>query len=200
MKRTMVLVAGMMAGAVVFAQERHGEHGGHHSKQNLKEVLMLDEAQEATIRSLNKKYAAEFAAIRHDSAQTREQKREELGKLREKREKEINAVLTPEQKAKRKAQMESRKAKGNARTQKIREMHQKERAELGLSAEQETQLKQARKKFASERAALNRKSKAEYKKLETEYNRQLKSFLSEDQLKKLEMKKERRSKSNRKNR
>ncbi|MCW5910612.1 MAG: hypothetical protein KIT62_06030 [Cyclobacteriaceae bacterium] len=178
MKKSMMLVAGMIAGAVVFAQENQGERRGHSPRESMKNVLMLDETQDATIRSINKKYAEDFAVLWHDSTQSREEKRQEIKSLRDKREKEINAVLTPEQNEKWKAHKEARAAQQKERMKKaIEKRDARMKAELSLTDEQAEKLKAARKDYAEKTA-----------KLKAEHDAKVKSILTDEQLKKMKAK------------
>jgi hypothetical protein len=64
MKKSMLLVAGMMASAIVFAQGNEGERKGHSPRESMKEVLMLNDEQHSTIQNINKKYADDFSTFK----------------------------------------------------------------------------------------------------------------------------------------
>ena len=178
MKKSMLLVAGMMASAIVFAQGNDGERKGHSPRESMKEVLMLNDEQHSTIQNINKKYADDFSTLRRDSTQSREEKRDEMKTLRDKREKEINAVLTPEQNAKWKAHKEARVAQQKARMKKVAEGRDaKMKAELTLTDEQANKLKAAQKEHADKVA-----------KLKVEHDAKVKTILTDEQYKKLKAK------------
>ena len=116
--------------------------------------------------------------MRRDSTQSREEKRDEMKTLRDKREKEINAVLTPEQNAKWKAHKEARVAQQKARMKKVAEGRDaKMKAELSLTDEQANKLKAAQKEHADKVA-----------KLKVEHDAKVKTILTDEQYKKLKAK------------
>ncbi len=172
MKKSMLLVAGIMASAIVFAQGNEGDRKGHSPRESMKEILMLNDEQHSTIQNINKKYADDFSTLRRDSTQSRLEKREEMKTLRDKREKEINAVLTPEQNAKWKAHKEARMKQASERRD------AKMQAELSLTDEQANKLKAAKKEHADKVA-----------KLKVEHDATVKTILTDEQYKKLKAKK-----------
>lgn len=179
MKKSMLLVAGIMASAIVFAQGNEDERKGNGPRESMKEVLMLNDVQHSTIQNINKKYADDFSTLRRDSTQSREEKREEMKTLRDKREKEINAVLTPEQNAKWKAHKEARVAQQKARMKQAGERRDaKMKADLSLTDEQASKLKAAQKEHADKVA-----------KLKVEHDAKVKTILTDEQYKKLKARK-----------
>lgn len=179
MKKSVLLVVGIIASAIVFAQGNEGERKGNSPRESMKEVLMLNNVQHSTIQNINKKYADDFSTLRRDSTQSREEKREEMKTLRDKREKEINAVLTPEQNTKWKAHKEARVAQQKARMKQAGERRDaKMKADLSLTDEQANKLNAARKEHADKVA-----------KLKVEHDAKVKTILTDEQYKKLKAKK-----------
>lgn len=203
MKKSMMLVMGMMASAIVFAQGNQEGHkrGGRH--ESMKTVLSLDEKQDAAIRDINKKYADEYAELKKDSVQTREEKRKAGQALHEQRKNEIASVLTPEQNTKWKAHKEAQAAKRKEQVKLTAEKRDaKLKADLSLSDEQAAKIKTARTKFAEKAKTLRKDGKHDkeaFKKLRTGYDAEVKSILSAEQYQKWSaMKAERKNKSGRK--
>lgn len=179
MKKSVLLVAGIIASAIVFAQGNEGERKGHSPRESMKEVLMLNDVQHSSIQNINKKYADDFSTLRRDSTQSREEKRKEMKTLRDKREKEINAMLTPEQNAKWKAHKEARVAQQKARMKQAGERRDaKMKADLSLTDEQASKLKAAQKEHADKVA-----------KLKVEHDAKVKTILTDEQYKKLKARK-----------
>lgn len=199
MKRTMIVLSAlMMLSSLIFAQKKerhHGQREGHLEK--LKTELSLTDAQYASIKGINKKYAEQFSQIRKDSVTTRKDKHTTLKGLREKRQSEINSVLSPEQKTKLETLKKQREEK--------RKEHQKVRAEeretqliskLSLTDDQAAKLKAENKSFFEKAMALRSSNdkeanKAEMKKLRKDHESSVKSILTTEQFSKWkEMRKE----------
>jgi Spy/CpxP family protein refolding chaperone len=192
MKRTMIVLGAlMMLSSLIFAQKKerpHGQREGH--LERLKTELSLSDAQYASIKGINKKYAEQFSQIRKDSVTTRKDKHTTLKGLREKRQSEINSVLSPEQKTKLETLKKQRAEK--------RKEHQKARAEkhgaqminkLSLTDDQAAKLKAENKSFFEKVLALrssNNKeaNKAEMKKLRKDHEDAVKSILTTEQFSK----------------
>ena len=192
MIRTMfVLSALMMLSSVIFAQkkDRHrGQREGHLEK--LKTELSLSDAQYASIKGINKKYAEQFSQIRSDSVTGRNEKHTTLKGLREKRQNEINSVLSAEQKTKleklKKERAEKRKEHQKARAEKHEAQVIKD---LSLTNDQATKLKAENKSFFEKAETLrsshdNDVKKAEMKKLRKDHEAAVKSILTTEQFSK----------------
>jgi len=186
MKKSLLLVAGMMAGSILFAQDHQGHKRGQY--ESMKTVLSLDEKQDAAIRDINKKHADEYAVLKKDSAQTRDEKKKAGHAIQEQRQKEISAVLTPEQNAKWKAH---RKAQAAQRKEQMKQAMEKRdaklKADLSLSDDQATKMKAADKDFAEKARALGKngqRDKAEFKKLKADREAKIKTILSTEQYQK----------------
>lgn len=202
MKKYVMLVAAMMMSIFIFAQKSEPRHKGQHGQnENMKEVLSLDDAQYASIKDINKKYAAKRHELRTDSALERDKKFQEGKALHQEQQKEVKAVLTPEQNTKWEAYKKERMEKRKANMKEGIEKHDaKLKAELSMTDEQASKMKAAR-------AELGKKMKAQHKDGKTDkeatknardtYQSQVKSILDENQFNKwTEMKKEMRKQHN----
>ena len=192
MKKTMiVLIALMMLSSIIFAQkkDRHrGQREGHLEK--LKTELSLSDTQYASIKGINKKYAEQFSQIRKDSVTDRNEKHLTLKALREKRQNEINSVLSGEQKTKfeklRKERAEKRKEHQKARAEKREAQVIKD---LSLTDDQAAKLKEENRFFFEKVKALRsandkEASKADRKKLRKDHEAAIKSILTTEQFSK----------------
>jgi Spy/CpxP family protein refolding chaperone len=186
MKKSLLLVAGMMAGSILFAQDHQGHKRGQY--ESMKTVLSLDEKQDAAIRDINKKHAEEYAALKKDSAQTRDEKKKAGHAIQEQRQKEISAVLTPEQNAKWKAHRKEQTAQRKEQMKQAKERRYATlKADLSLTDEQATKLKAASKDFAEKARALAKNSqrdRAEFKKLKADREAKMRNILSAEQYQK----------------
>lgn len=191
MKYRLILGVWMVATTTLFAQHRQKNFHNHSSHQTdwMKKELALDDTQYATVKGINKKYADEHGVIRRDTIMSREEKAESLKTLRTKRQKEIGAVLTPEQNSKwqtiRKERVEKRKTQQQTR----RGDYLKK--ELSLTDEQEQKIESARKESRDkliqlrENNKLSREEKQnEMKKIRDAHESSLKVILDEQQFKK----------------
>lgn len=190
MKKSLMVVAGLMLGISLFAQERN------YDKQSMKTVLSLDETQDVAFQEISKKYAEQYKVLR-------EEQHKAFRVLHEQREKEIAALLTPEQTAKLKAHKEQKAAQHKERMQKAMEQRDaKLKSTLSLTDQQAESLKAARKEFGEKAAALRasgKKDKASFGKLKGEHDARIKSILSAEQYQKWsEMKKDGRKRHARK--
>lgn len=192
----------MLTATTMFAQHRqknfHGRSG--HQADWMKKELALDDAQYATIKGINKKYADEHAVIRRDTTISREEKAESLKTLRTNHQKEISAVLTPDQKNKLKSLKEERAEKRKAHQQSRRGDYLKK--ELSLTDEQMQKIEAARKtsrdnlsKLWENNTLSGEQKRSEVKKIQNEHEAAMKSILDEQQFKKWqELKSKQRSK------
>jgi len=138
--------------------------------------------------------------LKKDSTQTRDEKKKAGRAFQEQRQKEISAVLTPEQNAKWKAHRKEQAAQRKEQMQQAREKRDaKLKVDLSLSDEQATKTKTADKDFAEKALALGKndqRDKAEFKKLRAEREAQIKNILSAEQYEKWSaMKKEKKGKN-----
>ncbi|HEY0744311.1 MAG TPA: Spy/CpxP family protein refolding chaperone [Chryseosolibacter sp.] len=186
MKKSMIVLSALMImGSAVFAQttEKQRQHGEGHLEK-LKSELALTDAQYGSIKSINQKYRAEFSELRRDSLQERTQKHLALQKLRDDRKKEIDAVLSAEQKTKlevlQKARVEQRRKIMRSRTEKRQEIMIKE---LSLNDDQAKKVTDANRLLIEKLSAIREKSgnKDELKKARQEHEATIQSILTDEQ-------------------
>ncbi|MBL0744744.1 hypothetical protein [Chryseolinea lacunae] len=189
MRTRVMLIAAMLTSSVIFAQHKssHMHHKGGDASETMKKVLSLNDTQYATIQGIDKKYAAKFSDLRNDSAQARDTKRTEFGKLKAARESEINGVLTPEQKTKWTTYKKEEASKHKARRQEHAEKNEARlKEQLSLSDEQFAKVQTTNKDFRTkfEAAHKDKKDKAEIEKLKTDHDAAMKAILTPQQFEK----------------
>jgi hypothetical protein len=193
MKKGLMMIMLVMISAITFAQSHRGGQRRHGDGQieKMKTDLELSDTQYATIKEINKKYAAKHNALRGDSA-AQSGKHIALNALRQEKDKEIQGVLTPEQKTKwetfKAQRTEARKAKSKERLEK----HEaKMKLELSLSEEQFAKMQAVNKTFREKVMQLkaqspneNFRGNSEFQQIKNEHDVAIKTILSEDQFKK----------------
>jgi Spy/CpxP family protein refolding chaperone len=193
MKNAMFIVA-MMTSTVIFAQSKASDPGERAIRQTerMKSILLLDDAQYASIKGINQKYAEKHSAFRNADTADREQKQKTMRDLQRERENEISAVLSPEQKTKwdahKKEQMENRQKS----TGKKSSTHgERMKTELALSDEQFNKVQELNGDFKNRVNQLRNsgegdeaRRKIEYQKIKTERDAALKNILSPEQYEK----------------
>ncbi len=208
MKKSIMMIGLMLLGSMVFAQHKEHNQKERATKQSekLKSELSLNDDQYATIEGIQEKYASKHDALRNDSTAERGNRLETLRTLRLKKEKEIEAVLTPEQKSKWKTLREERSAKRIIeREDRIKKHEQNLTSELKLSDDQVTKVDEANKQFRDKLSILRRESKegmeaekADRHKIRTEHDAAIKAILTDEQFSKWSsMKREKKSRPSR---
>lgn len=194
MKKSLMLGVWMMAATLVMAQPRSKDahqHSGRNAEK-MKTELSLDDEQYASIKKINEKYAGRHLMLRRDSTLERDQKLVEMKALRADRKKEVDAVLTPDQKTKWAAYREARAEKIKSRMSERQARHAGRMKEaLSLTDEQQARMKAARETFKekAEEARNNpnfseTEKRSEIKKLKSVHEETVKSILTEEQFKK----------------
>ncbi|HYF69660.1 MAG TPA: hypothetical protein VD884_16060 [Ohtaekwangia sp.] len=195
MKRQGILVMLILMSAMLYAQssEKDGNNrGSQHRLERMKSTLNLNEAQYQQIATLHEKYAAERRSNPEDAVSADEKKKI----FRENRaayEKELNAILTPEQAEKWKAIKAERREKMKERNESFRKvrnpMHLK--TSLGLTDEQTEKIKSLNTAQKNQIEALRKsgtdaktEKRDDWKKIRTDYNNGMKQILSPDQFSK----------------
>jgi Spy/CpxP family protein refolding chaperone len=185
----MIVLGALMISSVMFAQtkEKH-RHGGEARLEKFKSELSLNDAQYASIKGINKKYAEQFSQLRKDSTANKTEKHVAVKELHNKREKEINAVLTADQKTKyetlKKERNEKRKAQIKVRAE---ERTAQVAKELSLTDDQAAKIKDANKAFMEKAKALRESNndkaanKEEFGKLRKEHESTIQSILTTEQ-------------------
>jgi hypothetical protein len=192
MRRSMIVLSAlMMISSVMFAQQKNkAAHGARLEK--MKSELSLNDTQYASIKGINKKYAEQISKIKKDSTSNKTEKHSAVKTLREQKAKEVNAVLTADQKTKyEKLKQERRDKRMAERTARANEHQAKLTKDLGLNDDQALKVKDANKAFIQNVKALRERSgeskvanKEEIKKLRKEHEATMKSLLTDAQFKK----------------
>jgi hypothetical protein len=186
MKKSLIMVMLVMVGAVTFAQShRRGyEKHGNGQIEKMKTDLALNDTQYAAIKNINEKYAAKQATLKMDSSA-----HETFKALHQEKDKEIQAVLTPEQKTKwetfKVQRNETRKRKV---TERLEGNDARMKSDLSLSDDQFTKMQAANKSFREKVKTLKGQSSGEqlrdnpeFKKLKTDHDAAVKNILTEEQ-------------------
>jgi hypothetical protein len=189
MKRGLVFIVAMMIGTIVFAQGAKPGMKDEGRLEHMKTVLSLNDSQYASIKDINKKYDQRRTALKSQTP-AGQANYEVMRSLRDEKRKEVESVLTPEQKTKwetyRKEQAEKRKAlgknhgKGHADRMKT---------ELGLSDEQAIKMQEVHTSFRSEIQKMNiekgdRKNNEAFQKAKADHDAAVKSILTTEQYQK----------------
>ena len=190
MKKDLILVAVMMVSTIIYAQSGH-EHGKKRGDvtEKMKKELSLNDTQVQSIKSIEAKYHEKQMALRKDSSKGKDQKMESMKSLRLEQSKEVNAVLTAEQKAKWESYRKAEFEKGKARmTEAGQKFEQKIKTDLALTNDQFTKFQAENTTFRQKLTDLHKdkrdSSKEAFKKLKAEHDAKLKSIFSADQYQK----------------
>ena len=186
-----------MAGTIVLAQEKGRGHQRDVADDMRKELSLSDD-QVARIKSIDESYRARFHDLRIDSTTTKEQRMKSMHSLGDARRKEINGVLTEQQKETWNAHQTARRDEHRAHSQKVTEDRAlKLKSDLGMSDTQFSKFQDANKTFTEKAMKLKQQSMSDdsrkdaFRKLRNDYDKSVKSILSKDQYKKWsEMKKD----------
>jgi uncharacterized membrane protein len=189
MKRGLVFIVAMMIGTIVFAQERKPGMKDDARLEHMKTVLSLNDHQYASIKDINKKYDERRKAFKSQTPEG-QANHEAIRSLRGEERREVEAVLSPEQKTKweiyRKEQAEKRKALGESHR---RERAEKMKTELGLSDDQAKKMQELHSSFRSEIQKMNiekgdRKNNKAFQKAKAEHDAAVRSILTPEQYQK----------------
>lgn len=205
MKKHLVLIAFAMAGTIAFAQEKG--KGRHHRDVagEMKKELSLNDDQYERITKIDESYRAKFHDLRIDSARSKEDKMKAMKSLGEARKKEVEGVLTPEQRSAWQEHQAARRDERRAHSDKVaNDRALKIKSDLSMSDKQFEKFEKANQDFRQKAKALRNKSandksltdeqrKAEFKKLRSAYEKEMRSILNKEQYRKwTDMKNERR--------
>jgi Spy/CpxP family protein refolding chaperone len=178
--------------------ERDGRHGGRHHKEFFQK-LNLSEEQKAKFKALNESFRKQMGELKKKDDITVKEWKGRMKTLRDDHKTQIKSVLTSEQKA----QMEKmRQERGEKRKASAEERAQRMKTRLGLSDEQTAKMKASREEMTQKMKALREnkslsddQKKEQFRELREKQKANMKSILTEEQLKKL---KERKHKGSRK--
>lgn len=186
MKKLLMTTAALAFSAMLFAQRGPVDPSARAAKQTdrMKEVLSLNDAQYATVKGINEKYAQKTATIRRDSSSDF---RATMQSIHAERRKEIESVLTSEQKEKWTKHQEEMRTKVKQRHTHKRGGREEMQKSLGLSNEQVGKLDEARKSFGEKTSAIKKSSasedekKGQFKQLWSEHDNTVKQILTAEQ-------------------
>jgi hypothetical protein len=193
MKQIVAAFAMLMSVTLLAQKPVSPEEKGLKQADRLRTELQLNEQQYASVRTINQEYAKQVGDVRKNEAIEKKAKHNQVKELKNEREKEISAVLTPEQKVKweklRAENKEKKKAKVKERRQNIEA--------LNLSDDQKVRLKETQQAFKAKARALKEEQKASkserkgaMKLLKVERDSEVRKILTADQFAKWkEMKK-----------
>lgn len=196
MKRYLMLSVAIMTSSLVFAQHRGGEKRREDMSEKMKTELSLTEAQYASVKGINEKYHDRFVSIRRDST-TKESKLQMIRTLQKDREKEIDAVLTPDQKLKWASLTAEHKEKEHEHMKMAAEKYESGlKADLSLTDEQFSKVQSAGKSFREKLQAIHSMQdasedvrKAEFEKARSDYEETMKNVLNPEQFQKWQKRK-----------
>ena len=175
-------------------QKKSPEEKAKVMTERLAEEVGLNETQKIEIEKINAQYISDMKAIKADESKDEDQKREAFKELRQNHKTQVEAQLTEEQKAKLSAAREERKdAPKLTPEEKAAKKTEKMKAELGLSEEQAAKIGDLNQTVALKIAAIkNDESMTPERKKQfiqgnkKDYQKALKTILTQDQMKKYE--------------
>jgi Spy/CpxP family protein refolding chaperone len=188
MKKQVILIVALTMSTLVYAQ--HKGSGHHHDKlsDKMKTELSLNDTQYAAIKSIEEKYGKQHTSLRKDSTKAKDEKFKAMKALRDEKQKEIDAVLTPDQKSKWVAYQQAQMQKRNEHMQKAGERYEeKMKTDLSLSNEQFDKVKAANKTFIEKLSQLRKEGqpdadrKSAVKEIREEHESSMKSILTPEQ-------------------
>jgi hypothetical protein len=191
MKKSIMLGVWIMAATLLVAQPHPKNLHRNADKQveKMKTELSLNEVQYASIKNITKKYADRQRLLGQDSTLARTEKSRKHASLRTDREKEINAVLTPEQKTKWSAYKDRQAEKRKGRIAESQKKHAARlKSVLSLSDEQQAMMQDAEETFKQRALQIRDESKDDsheaIRKLKADHEATVKTILDENQFKK----------------
>jgi len=165
----------------------HAKERAHHKKQLAN--LNLSEEQKGQLKSLNEEHHKKMEELKKQDNITVKESRDRMEKLRKEHHEKFQALLTPEQKA----QIEKNKEVQKARMDEMNKKRgEKLKTVLGLSDEQSAKMETNRKQMGEKMRAIredkslsDEQKKEKTKELMKQQKENMKSILTEEQLKKL---------------
>jgi flagellar hook-associated protein FlgK len=175
----------VMMATTLFAQRQDHSKNREGHAEGMKTVLMLSDDQYASIKGIRQKYRGKYKETVIDTSTAH--KRAAIKTLQEERQREVEAVLTPEQKTRWTVFKAERAEKRAERRKSTVDKRQRQLTrELDLSAGQAEKMKQANATFREKTESLRQSSNvsadnAEMKKIRSEYKAAVKAILTEQQ-------------------
>lgn len=198
MKKSMIFLGLMIASTVMFAQRRMDPmERAAKQAERMKTELGLDEVQYNSVKAINEDHAAKLKKVWADSSLSKETKQQQMKSLHNERETALKKVLTEEQHKKLVANRSDQRSKHGARMAKHRgDFAERMQKELSLTDEQTEKVKTINREFGQEFRTLRNDStmpkednKARMKQLRDDYQKKLKTILTEEQFDKWEKQK-----------
>jgi len=198
MKKIMLVVAiGLFAAVSVQAQEiperKDGGYRPHakermHGKREMAD-LNLTEEQKAKFKEIRKDQMQQMEDLKKQDNITVKESRERMEKIRKDHQEKFQSILTADQKA----QIQKSKSEQRAKMADMgKKRAERMKTELGLTDEQSAKMQQNRKELGDKMKALHEdkslsddQKKEKMKELHKQQKENMKSILTEDQLKKL---------------
>lgn len=186
-----------MAGVIVFAQEKDRRANRRDVAGEMREKLSLTNDQYERIKGIDESYRSRFHDLRVDSTKAKSDRMKAMRSLGDARRKELEGVLTDEQKTRWEADQVARRENYRAHSHKVADDRAvRIRQELSLSDKQFEKFEKANQHFRTQASELKRKQlsdeerKTGFNKLKKEHDSSMKSILSRQQYKQwTEMKK-----------
>jgi hypothetical protein len=188
MKKSIMLGVWMMAATLLVAQHhsKSPERNAEKQAEKMKTELSLNDVQYASIKNITEKYADKQRVLGQDSTLARSEKSRKHESMRTDREKEINAVLTPEQKTKWSAYKDKQAEKRRERIAESQVKHAaRQKSVLSLSDEQQAKMQGAEETFKQRALQIRDESKDDrheaIRKLKADHEATVKTILDENQ-------------------
>ena len=195
MKKGMIFFGLMIVSTIMFAQGRMDPmERAAKQAERMKTELGLDEVQYKAVKAINEDHAAKLTKVWRDSTISKESKHKQMKALHSEKETALKKVLTEEQHKKLAANRSEQRNRHGARMAGNRgDFAEKMQKELSLSGEQTEKVKAINREFAQKFRTLRNDStgskednRAKMKQLRDEYQKKLKTVLSDEQFKKWE--------------
>lgn len=195
MKKSMIFFGLLIASTVMFAQRKVDPmERATKQAEHMKKELGLDEVQYKAVKAINEEHAGKLMKVFGDSTISKEARHQQIKTLRDEKETALKKVLTEEQHKKQLANQSDHRRKYGTRMAKHRgDYADRMQKELSLTDEQNAKLKAINREFGHKFRSLRNDStmskegtKTKMKQLGDEYQKKMKSVLTEEQFEKWE--------------
>lgn len=132
-------------------QHKHmmSDSSHHFQRGKMMQDLNLTDDQKAQMKSMRDEMKQQHDAIQNDASLTADQKKEKMKALHQSQMQKMNSILTPDQQAKMKAFRQQQ-----MQNHKMQKGHKMMKDQLGLSADQKTQMKALQQEMKQQRDAI----------------------------------------------
>ncbi|OSZ73541.1 hypothetical protein CAP36_16100 [Chitinophagaceae bacterium IBVUCB2] len=169
--------------------QHHQKHPGKKGHHDAMKQLNLTEDQKAKFKSQNEEMRKQMAELKKNDGITVKESREKMASIRKEHKEKTQAILTTEQKT----QLEKSRTEGKAKFEAMsKERNAKMKSNLGLTDEQSAKMDKNRAEMATKMKALredkalsDEQRKEKVKELMKQQKENMKSILTEEQLKKM---------------